>query len=167
MKNRTGFTLIEMLTVVLIVGILAAVAVPQYRRAIQKAQATEAVAMLRVIHDSAERLASEYGYRSFPRFATSSDASKANFQRMDMFDNDTINCSFNALGTLGQDSYTKMTCEYFEYYLNKNGNYVYAKKLGTPYKDTEVRLYWDDVPRLTCVDPEGSDGCDVYNIETE
>lgn len=53
-NNKKGFTLIEMLVVVLIVGVLVGVAVPQYQRSVQRARLAEAEVMMRAVVPAVE-----------------------------------------------------------------------------------------------------------------
>lgn len=66
--EKSGFTLIELLVVVLIIGILAAVAMPQYTKAVEKSRATQALAILKSLY-----AAQETYYMANGSYATSFD----------------------------------------------------------------------------------------------
>ena len=59
---KKGFTLIELLVVVLIIGILSSMALPQYRKAVEKARATEAVSNIAVLMSAIDRYILANGY---------------------------------------------------------------------------------------------------------
>ena len=52
--NNRAFTLIELLVVVLIIGILASVALPQYQKAVLKARLTQMLVHVNALHRGAE-----------------------------------------------------------------------------------------------------------------
>ena len=60
--TRKGFTLIELLAVILIMAILTAVAVPQYKKSLERSRVAEALQMLPSVFDSRDRLITERQY---------------------------------------------------------------------------------------------------------
>ncbi|MCL2888686.1 MAG: prepilin-type N-terminal cleavage/methylation domain-containing protein, partial [Elusimicrobia bacterium] len=53
-NKKKGFTLLEMLVVVLVIGILAAIAIPMYQKSVERSRATEAFEILSQIRNRQE-----------------------------------------------------------------------------------------------------------------
>ncbi len=58
---KKAFTLIELLVVVLIIGILSAIALPQYQKAVEKSRASEALMNMRTIVNNVDMVVLEQG----------------------------------------------------------------------------------------------------------
>jgi prepilin-type N-terminal cleavage/methylation domain-containing protein len=66
MRNQKGFSLIELLIVVTIILIIAAIAIPNFMRSRMRANEANAVAALRVIHTSAVTYDTTYPSLGYP-----------------------------------------------------------------------------------------------------
>ncbi len=92
MKNQKGFSLVELMVVVAIIGILAAIAIPNYQKFQRKAQQVESKTMLSGLYASQITFQNEWNFLSasfqqigfesigdVPKYAVGwTDASKAN-----------------------------------------------------------------------------------------
>ena len=94
MKNQKGFTLIELIMVTIILGILAAVAIPRYASTVDKAEAAAEDAVISSIEAGLETYAIEQlmdnGRRSWPDNPFDAlDTKPAGYDATDVDDADT------------------------------------------------------------------------------
>ncbi|MCA0934860.1 pilin [Vibrio alginolyticus] len=69
-KKQQGFTLIELMIVVAVIGVLAAIAIPQYQKYVAKAEVAAALASMAGVKTNVEAYTVEYG--AFPAASQSS-----------------------------------------------------------------------------------------------
>ena len=157
-KKKKGFTMIELLVAILIIGILAAIALPQYRRAMIKTESTQMLTNLQAFHQAqqnfyffsekyAETFASlEVGFKDFSRDKCSEDFIHS-YGHSDMICNDKYALIMST--TFGTASLTVF--------------------LNGPYRMSGFRFQEDDDPRggtreLLCYDYTNQGFCrDIWH----
>ncbi|MBD3348566.1 MAG: prepilin-type N-terminal cleavage/methylation domain-containing protein [Candidatus Eisenbacteria bacterium] len=93
-KNQRGFTLVELMIVVIIVGILAAVAIPMYQGATERAKASEAVAALGTIRGAMRVYYAEHGTYDLPGDVVNTQVTAPGV--LDVSDNDLLGRYFSS-----------------------------------------------------------------------
>jgi prepilin-type N-terminal cleavage/methylation domain-containing protein len=92
-RNQRGFTLVELMIVVIIVGILAAVAIPMYQGATERAKASEAVAALGTIRGAMRVYFAEHGTYENANFTDGDQVTNGDV--LDVSDNDLLGRYFS------------------------------------------------------------------------
>ncbi len=133
--NR-GFTLIELLVVVLIIGILAAVAVPQYQKAVEKSKATQALALIKTMVQAAKVY--ELANGKYPTSFNELDVSLAQWTGRTVFYNgtDAISNGEWAMTMRTENNWEEiMIGKISGKYKGAGFKYVYSKTASNKYRD--------------------------------
>jgi type IV pilus assembly protein PilE len=138
-RRERGFTLIEILIVVAIVGILSAIAVPSYRDYVVRARLTEAFSGLGGVQTAAE----EYWNNSIPH-------TYANFDRLPP---SSANFTFSLASGASDSAYIvkatgQGTMAEFEYTIDQNGKRATTR---LPAGWTRSDTCWVDRKGAACV----------------
>ncbi len=149
--SNCAFTLIELLVVVLIIGILAAVALPQYQKAVMKSRFATLKPIAKSIKDAQEIYFETYGH-----YAGTGELDDLDIDIPEGVDVELSATDGHDYVSLGHDKLNNRYTQYLAHSDNYAGN-IYCEALST-----------DDQAKSLCVaegakeDPVGNDGYLLY-----
>ncbi len=157
--NKKAFTLLELLAVISIIGVLTAIALPQYHKVVEKAQFTKAEVMAKALYDSCERMVSEWGVDSYG--AISGFSAKDRFHRLDIIPTDEYPDVLPKGFTAGE---TNISGAGFLFTLDpeytEGCQVLLFKPEGTSYEGTSISYTGTD---FACTG--NADACNVYGLD--
>ena len=108
-KKNSGFTLIELMIVVAIIGILAAIAMPAYNDSVRKGKRADGKAKLTALANTLERCYTQYGsYNNASCVIASPQDSESGYYAVTIT-RDATTFSLSAAGQKGQEKDTGCT----------------------------------------------------------
>ena len=150
-NKETGFTLVELLVVVLIIGILASVALPQYNKAVEKARVVNVVQRLLTCEKNLDLYELENG--SFPAVGSVSCAEAGDAGEVtsdEKFNPSQVTCSSYG-GAANCEFQGSAVSTHYEIYSAKYKTYVPIFQWGPNKEVWNHNCLWkDDVGQTVC-----------------
>ena len=161
LSNKKAFTLIELLVVVLIIGILAAVAMPQYTKAVEKSRIAEARVVLDTMRKNYQLCVLEYG---------EPEGNECSYSLMipdyliislpGEFESNASNCATGGSPCFKTKDWVYDTDDDTAFYANRIINDTAVYYLAIQYSDGSITCYnYDTSTRDYCQMLCGGNGC--------